>query len=377
MRKITTNIIERNRDVEHIMHASCQYGWHAGGEKNSHKLFATLVTTDVHGCGKQFDAAIEYLNYYDALDCGICLGDMQPGNFAEENAWYVEGVKKSKKPFLTVLGNHDLGNSTKTEISSTPQMAFERFFQPVLEKIGVHNLEKPYYLRFFEKYKIAILALNLYDTPNDKAENGDYVLHRGYEAFSQEQVDFIIDALNRVPRDYHLMISMHSFPYSAKPVECDWSQNWKQLFDDIESDKAHYYKGDLLPDIIHAWENGASLKAKYSPKAQGVLPTLTVDCDFSARGKGAFVGYFVGHYHCDCIAHSAKYKNQNVVCFPATAMDTWQNYGTDLARAEGTKAEDLLTVVSIHTEKREIRLVRIGSNFTMNMKERMYYTLAY
>ena len=99
MKSLTTNIVERNRDVEHIMHASCQYGWHAGGKENAHKLFAMLVTTDVHGCGKQFDSAIEYLNYYEALDCGICLGDMQPGDFAQENTWYVEGVKKSQKPF--------------------------------------------------------------------------------------------------------------------------------------------------------------------------------------------------------------------------------------------------------------------------------------
>ena len=77
MKKTTTNIIEKNRDVEHIMHASCQYGWHAGGEINPHKQFAMLVTTDIHGCDKQFDSAIEYLNYYDALDCGICLGDIQ------------------------------------------------------------------------------------------------------------------------------------------------------------------------------------------------------------------------------------------------------------------------------------------------------------
>lgn len=373
MGKRVSNIIERNRDVEHIMHASCQYGWHVNGQENLNKLFAALIMTDVHGCGKQFDSAIEYLNYYDALDCAICLGDVQPSNFAEQNTWYVEGVKKCKKNFLTVLGNHDLGNSTKSEISATQQMAFEKFFQPTLDKIGVGKIDKPYYLRLFEKYKIAVLVLNLYDMPNEKDSKGNYVLHRGYEAFSQEQVDFIVSALNSVPNDYHLLIAMHNFPYEANAVLCDWSQ----MTGKITGSESNYYEGDMLPDLVNAWIDGKKLKAEYVPRTEGFLPVLTIDCDFSARGKGNFAGYLIGHYHMDAVAKSAKYNNQNIIYFPSTAMDTWQNYNCDLARAEGTKAEDLLTVVSVHTEKREIRLVRIGSNFTMNMKERTYYILKY
>ena len=54
-----------------------------------------------------------------------------------------------------------------------------------------------------------------------------------------------------------------------------------------------------------------------------------------------------------------------------------QNFGADLPRAMGTKAEDLLTAVSIHPERREIRLVRIGSNFTVDMNERTYHVVKY
>ena len=63
MERSATEILERNRDVEHIMLASCQYGLHGLGRENFQKQFAMLVTTDVHGCGKQFQSAIEYLNY--------------------------------------------------------------------------------------------------------------------------------------------------------------------------------------------------------------------------------------------------------------------------------------------------------------------------
>ena len=375
MKKLTTKIIERNRDVEHIMHASCQYGFHAAGKNNIEKQFAMLVTTDVHGCSPQFQSAIEYLNYYDAIDCGICLGDMQPCNFVQEHKWYIECVQKSEKPFLTTLGNHDLGNSPSFNISATPQMAFEKFMQPTIDKIGVEGCDKPYYLRKFEDYKIAILVLNLYDAPDTRDVNGDYVLHRGFEALSQAQVDFIIDALNALPNEYHLLIAMHNFPYRTNVVECNWTQ--PELGPEIFSDKNNYYEGYLIPDIVNAWMRGESLKREYEPKKQNILPVLKVDCDFTVRGKGVFVGYFVGHYHKDIVAKCAKYEDQTVIYFPSTAMDTWQNECSDLARAEDTKAEDLLTVVSVHTGKREIRLVRIGSNFTMDLKERLCAVFKY
>ena len=48
-----SNIVERNKDVEHIVHAACQYGHHGYGEKNFKKLFSMLVSTDIHLCQKQ------------------------------------------------------------------------------------------------------------------------------------------------------------------------------------------------------------------------------------------------------------------------------------------------------------------------------------
>ena len=69
--------------------------------------------------------------------------------------------------------------------------------------------------------------------------------------------------------------------------------------------------------------------------------------------------------------------HQRIVSLAAAANDDYQNFGADLPRAMGTKAEDLLTAVSIHTKRREIRLVRIGSNFTVDMTERTYHVVKY
>ena len=366
-------IVKRNLDIEHIMHASCQYGLHGYGQENYKKIFSALITTDVHGCGEQFASAIEYLNYYEAIDCGICLGDIQPGNYAQENEWFVNCVQQSQKPFLSVLGNHDLGNSTSATISATQKMAFERFILPVADKIGVKGLDKPYYLRKFDAYKIAVLVLNTYEAPEDLNEDGDFILHRGYEAFSKAQVDFIVKALAEVPTDYHLIVAMHSFPYKVELTDSVWTQ----LGAKVAGANGNNYEGDLLPDILNAWINGEEFQAEYLPKKEGVLPTLSVSCDFTARGKGEFVGYFIGHHHRDMLGSCQKYPGQKIVYFASTAMDTWQNANCDLARAENTKAEDLLTVVSVHTEKKEVRLVRVGSNITNTLVDRTFIAIPY
>jgi hypothetical protein len=134
----------------------------------------------------------------------------------------------------------------------------------------------------------------------------------------------------------------------------------------------------MIPDIIDAWKHGKVLKRSYAPEILAeALPTISVDADFSARGEGNFACYLIGHHHCDFIGWNDTYRDQRIVSLAAAAFDLYQNRWTDLPRTEGTKAEDLLTTLSIDTEKREIRLVRIGSNFTVELKERTYCVVKY
>lgn len=369
------DIIARNLDVEHIMFASCQYGFHRFGKRNPDKLFCMLVTTDIHRCVKQLESAIAYLNYYDAIDCGICLGDIQGANFSEsDGTWYTNIVNASKKGFYTVLGNHDLGNSVECKISATPRMAFDKFIRPVKDRIGIADLETPYYVKIFDKYKIALVVLNTYDMPDTLDERGNYKYHRGLELFSQKQIDWLIKTLQEIPSGYHVLVAVHDFRDRCKSIACDWTQVEAEI--DNRYDSPAYGNVHILPSIIDAWINGTSLHAEYPAKKTG-LPTLTVNCDFSARGKGEFVCYLCGHHHMDIMAVDAKFPAQHIISLASSAMDMWQNFECDLPREGGTKAEDLLTTISVHTQKRQIRLVRIGSNYTMDLKERTCITINY
>ena len=370
----TPEIVKRNLDIEHIMHASSNWGlWAQAKRKN--KLFSMLVTTDVHECPVQLGAAIDYLNYYDSLDCGICLGDVQQSDFSKtDGSWYFDAIKHAKKPFMSVIGNHDVGNSKNPAISGSSQQAFEKFIRPTEAVSGIEGREKPYFVKLFDEYKIAIVALDLYGDPSPILEDGNYAVTRGKITPTQEQVDWLCKTLATIPEGYHLIVAMHTFPYDATVTEGDWSQKGAKIYYPTENP---YGDDNMISDIVDAWVRGDKLCADYVPQDTRYLPTLHAECDFTSRGEGIFALYAVGHHHKDIQGKCKKYPYQNVVVFPSTANDGWQNYCSDLPREKGTRAEDAITVMSVATDKRQIRLVRIGSNITMDMVERRFCVIEY
>ena len=68
MEKKIPLIVEKNKDVEHIMLAGARYGVHGGGVPNMGKLFTMLCVADVHQSYAQMENAIDYLNYYDDVE---------------------------------------------------------------------------------------------------------------------------------------------------------------------------------------------------------------------------------------------------------------------------------------------------------------------
>ena len=366
-------IVQRNLDVEHIMLASAVFGVNGFGKPNLGKLFTMLAVADVHQSYDRMEAAIDYLNYYDAIDCGICLGDMQAGSYSDsDGVWYHNALMRTKKPFYTVLGNHDGGNYGDFKECGTPRLTFEKFIRPNIEKIGIEGLDRAYYMKTIDEYKIAIIVLTNYDYPDTLGADGTPTVDRSYEVYSQEQTDWLISALHSIPAEYHLILCAHSHPYKKAVEPCAFSQMYEY------SMNTPYGNNNMIPDIIDAWKHGKAIKKRYAPEILSeYLPVLSVNADFSARGEGNFVCYLIGHHHCDFVGWNDKYRDQRLISLAAAANDLYQNYGTDLPRARGTKAEDLLTVLSFDTEKRKIRLVRIGSNMTVDMTERTYYVVEY
>lgn len=371
--KTESSIAERNRDVEHIVNAAAKYGAYGLG-KMFPKRFALLVTTDIHRCRQPVERAAEYLDTMPALDAGICLGDIQGCDFAEnDGTWYTDVVCGTQKPFYTVIGNHDGGNSRERAISGSKSQVFQKFILPTRDNMRLPALDKTYYSVLFDEYKICLIVLDNYDVPDRLDEDEDFVVSRGVEMIGQEQADWFIQTLAEVPNEYHVILARHSMTEACRPIECNWTQMEYQM---AASDQG-VVTADLVVDVVDAWIHGKTIKNQYGSNDFNQIKPVKVDADFSNRGIGNFVGYLIGHTHFDWLGVCEKYPNQHVINVASGANDKWQNVCSDLPRLEGTKAEDCLTVFTVDTESHTVYLVRVGSNVTYELKERTFYSFKY
>lgn len=241
-------IFARNKDVEHIVNAAANYDHYAMGHVADQRL-ALLITTDVHRDKQRLQNAVDYLNGMEALDAGICLGDMQAGNYAEsDGAWYVDTIKQVEKPFFTAIGNHDGGHGNVVAISGTKHQVFKKFIAPLRDCIGIPDLDKTYYAVNFDEYKVTLIILDNYDVTDDRDEAGDFQVSRYVNYLGQAQVDWLIDTLAGVPQDYHVLIARHELPEKGVPKTCSWTNEGYEMDPRISIATSY-----VVQDIMDAW----------------------------------------------------------------------------------------------------------------------------
>lgn len=300
---------------------------------------------------------MEYINKVPEIDCGICLGDMANDNYAEsDGTWYTDAVNNCNKAFYTVIGNHDGGNVKAANKSGTVDQMFAKWIQPTLSKIGLPDLTKTYYSIQNDAYGVVLIVLNDFDVPDTTVAGGDFAVSRGLQCYSQAQIDWLIETLGDVPSGYHVCILEHWIGFANEAVDNPFTQYG---FNTFYQDPAY---PEIICDIVNAWQTGGTLTQNYAPqKETSYLPTLEVDCDYTSRGAGVFIGYLSGHGHRDFIGRSTSHTSQNAI---ALCMSTlYANY-SDLPRKIGTKSEDVVTLVTFDTVNRVIILYRIGASVT-------------
>lgn len=363
------NIFNRNTEVLPMIHAAAHHGHSADGEWNISHQFTMMVTTDVHGDSVRLKSALDYMDGVDQFDAGISLGDMQPGYFNDnDGTWFTNAINNAQKPVYPVIGNHDAGNTDDTTKSATKSQQFAKFFQPVISKIGMPDLTKTYY-SVNTGHGVTMIVLDTHDVP-DTMSGDKFAVARGVVGFSQAQIDWLIATLQGVPADGHVLIAGHTLSDAITDVDCSWTQKY------TEGVATNDYPG-MIPEIVHAWQTGASLIKTYTPVVNAAQATIQVNADFTSRGEGVFAGYLMGHWHKDVVAKMTAYPNQNVIRLASTSLNAWQNESSDLPRVEGIKSEDCVTALTVDTITRKIKLVRIGSNITFDMVRRDMIAIPY
>lgn len=359
----TNDIIKLNNDVKCAVDACSSYGI-----QDKHTL-SMLITTDIHSTSCiEVVNAVKYLNTIDSIDIGLCLGDEALSYYTDSAVGWVNAVQGSNKPFYNILGNHDCGNSKSLTNATTVANAFEKWVKPTT---SIEGLTTPYYKVDFANHKMTLIFLNNYDTP-DTIEDGQYKVSRAAEVISQTQIDWLLGVLDNVPSDYTVVIFRHSFPDANTWYDCNFASYNKTFY----GATVGCYT-DIIPDIVNAWKNGTSLVKTYSPQISDVTEIVTINHDFTSRGSGKFACYVVGHVHKDIVAKSTTYPDQIAIGFEATCYSEWINSDGDLPRVTNEKSQDAITVLSINTSAKLIKLARVGSNKTVRMVDRTMIAIPY
>ncbi len=354
--KYSHSIYALNETESMYVNAGANYGHHSGGSANTEKRFSMLVTTDVHKDDVALKRAVDYLNVMPCFDCGTCLGDLQGNGYSDnDGTWYTNVIKNAKKPWLTIIGNHDVGLGKKIAKTGNQQQVYEKFIEPNYQYAGIEDPDANYYYKDFATYKIRIICLCAYDVDDNTTSGDEYVVPRYTEYYSQAQITWFVNTLASTPSDYQVVVMFHNTPLTATK---DTSIKFNNKVYNLSPEST---QNGIITDIINAWQNGTTLSETY-PCTNTTLSSVVVTADFTSRGTGVFICYLTGHMHVDFVGHITKYPSQTVLAFSATNTGTYQNGKDDIPRADYTKAEDCITSLAVDTTAKNIYIVRIGAS---------------
>lgn len=356
LKTATSGIVYRNRDVTDGVYAACRYHQ----PSLSAKQFCMLIAGDIHTDPTRMQSMIEYLNAVDAFDCGIMLGDISGNTFNDPITYYADAISGTNKPYLTVLGNHDVANGATSDADLWGK------YGTLFEYADLSNGElvsgKCYYHKDFATYKIRLIALMQYD-----------YIYDGGLCFGQTQIDWLIQTLLSTPSDYGVIICEHTDPSRNMTYNMDvayTSDTWRQ-----SNYAPTYMVGDPVPDIVDAWVNGNSLTKTYAYTFSNAPADLSVSADFSNRGTGEFITYLGGHWHMDVLGHPTEYANQPDYHVPAAGLSAATQ--GDIPRRSRTLSEDSFCAIGIDRDKKMVKVFHIGAYRTKDAIDRQYFKYSY
>lgn len=355
----TGGILNRVDKQTDGVYAACR--WHQ--PTLTSKQFCLLCAGDSHNDSTRMNSMIDYLNSIDVFDAGIMLGDMSGSEFTDPITNYTNAIANTQKPFLTVLGNHDVAGATSDANLWTK---YGDCYQYAQLASGEAVSGKCYYYKDFASYKIRIIVLMQYDMATRASDTGDL-------CFGQDQINWLITTLTSTPSDYGVIVAEHTNPsrYMTYTMDTAYtSSTWYQ-----SNYAPTVMSGDPIPDIINAWIDGGTLSQTYSYTFDNPPAALSVSADFSSRGTGEFITYLGGHWHMDVLGHPTAYSDQMDYHVPAAGLSAATQ--GDIPRRAGTVSEDSLCAVAVDREKKTVKVFHVGAHYTKDAINRQYFKYSY
>lgn len=163
------DVCSRNIKNIPLLQSACRYN-------NGKKDFLMCIIADSHFEEQAVQNAVALTNKIDYIDAIIHCGDITASYFNKTQILnFYNDYKHCEKPWLVVIGNHDVGNTMYLQYSATHEEIFQYYIKPMIDGGILNNGEyqegKPYYFHDFTDRKIRVIVPYEYDNPLDVADN--------------------------------------------------------------------------------------------------------------------------------------------------------------------------------------------------------------
>ena len=321
---------------------------HAGKGTNDAHFSANNPAGDYNDATPLSLSMVRSMNVFDGLvDCIVVNGDNIHGHEFSADTMRnkqiikaVHNVFSNTDNFIT-LGNHDDGSvysQKKDDVLSREDLL--DIYDYDAYSFGETRQDFAAY-KDYTDYKIRVLSIAGFDNPDVFDENGVAKYPRGsHSVFRQDQIDFIIKALQSLPDGYAVIVFNHS-PlagfFNNKPYTSDYDINH-----------------DVVNGVFQAFVN----KTTYTGQGTNADFPASVEVDFSGA-TGSLIGIIAGHEHRDQPVQEINgVKSVTRTAFVAA------DRGTDKTKTTketlGTLEQYAFDVIEIDTKNRKVNFKRFG-----------------
>ena len=305
------DVYSRNINNIPLLQSACRYN-------NGKKDFLMCIIADSHSEEQAVQNAVALTNKIDVIDAIIHCGDIT-GSYFNKNqiSQFFKDYTACTKPWLVVIGNHDVGNTMYLQYSATHEEIYQYYIKPMVDngilKENEYQKGKSYYFHDFIDRKIRVVVPYEYDNPLDIADNeywkvidydsnlsqivigqtynvGDKVNSGGYTEHSfqctkqvtasdkydsnytipyyrtgrcarvirKEQAEWLIKTLKSTPAEYGVIIATHNpaMINSTNQTKYNFAVNTAVT---AKSQGQYAMTTDLITEIVNAFINKETL----------------------------------------------------------------------------------------------------------------------
>lgn len=308
-----------------------QYQWGDSDTRNSSTL-TLLWFSDIHGNSENLRRITRFYDYYkEYIDDVLSTGDQIMHEFGNSDFDFWE--ENGAGHFLKIMGNHDCALSLSPFVPISPYLAYERYYKPFSNNDGEFIGENKCY--WYKDYTFAkssecpggirLIGIDQYHWK--ESEWSSITVYPDEAQIDKgQQEKWLNDLLNdAIEKKMAVIIGIHSPSNDLEclPINCSFD-----TLDRINNRDYQSLRNDVLEDVQ----------------------------SFIDRG-GEFICWLGGHTHQDWFTQLLNYPNQiQIVVGTASYNMTWR----DCEMVYNSKYMDRFNIISIDSEKKYIRMFRIG-----------------